>query len=549
MIPAVPQAGSNTRGLFLACAVGCALAAAGSAFGQTPSSGATPSTAHGTAPSPFGAITGVVVDSLHGRPLSGAQISVEGLNTLAMTDSIGRFRIDSVPPGKYRIGVFHPLLDSLGLSIASPQLRVAADSTLSVIFATPSALTFIRLVCGTIQIDTMAGIGPSVVIGRVLDAETEAPAGGVKVTLMWTDIQAGANIGVHRIQRVRDTTTAPSGEFRFCHLPPGLNGVARVAAGKDDSGAVSRPLTLNGRLVVPLVLHVPGTAKPAANGTTNGTINTTHGTASPDGSSLPSAGSVLTGRVTRSDGTGPFAGAQVTVLGSRVTTVTDDSGAFTLRGLPAGSRTLAVRAVGWEPVTIAVDLAAHEPRQVVVPLRIKTATLQAVVVTAALNAGLRRVGFDSRKHMGIGHFLGPDDIEQRGPFEFVDIMNGMAGIARHPGPNGEDYLTGTRGGSACVSYVVDGTPYVEMTQGDINTFLRPEQVGAVEVYQAGESPAQYAYSPRQSVIVTEVVPGNGRSVGTMGSTGARGGAGGAGGTGGGTSCVKIVVWTKARLGL
>ncbi len=530
----VRHAGRFTRLLTLACTVG----AAGTARSQSTStpaaaSGAAPGTAH----SPFGAITGIVVDSLHGRPLAGAQISVEGLTTLAMTDSSGHFRIDSVPPGKYRIGVFHPLLDSLALSIASPPLQVSADSTLAVIFGSPSALTFLRLVCGTIQIDTMAGIGPSVVVGRVLDAETEAPVGGVKVTLTWTDIQAGAKIGVHRIQRMRDTTTGPSGEFRFCHLPPGLNGVARAVVATADTGAVSRPLSLNGRLVVALVLHVPGTAKPAT--------NSSHGTASSDGSAAPSPGGVLTGRVMRSDGTGPFAGAQVTVLGSGVTAVTNDSGDFTLHGLPAGSRTLAVRAFGWQPVTMAVDLSVREPRQVVVPLQIRTAALQAVVVTATLNAGLKRVGFDSRRRMGNGHFLGPDDIEQRDPLEFVDLMEGMVGLTRHPGPYGEDYLTGTRGSSGCVGYVVDGVPYVEMTHGDINTFVRPEEVGAVEVYQAAESPAQYA---TQTVIMES--SGSGRSAGTMGSSGARsGGMGGIGGTRVGTGCVKIVIWTKTRLGL
>ena len=542
MIPAVLRhARVAVRLLTLICTV----TGAGAARSQSSAKPAgAPSTAGRTSPSPFGEITGVVVDSLHGRPLTGAQISVEGLNSLAMTDSAGRFTIDSVPPGKYRIGVFHPLLDSLALSIASPQLQVFADSTLGVILATPSAPTFIRLVCGSIQVDTMAGIGPSVVVGRVLDAETEAPAAGIRVTLSWTDIQAGANIGVRRIQRTRDTMTGPTGGFRFCNLPPSVNGVARAIVSTADSGAVSRPLAINGHLIVALVLHVPGSAKPATG---------THGSASSDGSApastAPSTGSVLTGRVMRSDGTGPLPGAQVTVLGSQVTTVTNDSGDFTMRGLSAGTRTLAVRAVGWEPVTMPVDLAVHEPRKVVVPLQIRTAALKAVVVTATRDAALKRVGFDSRRHTGIGHFIGPDDIEKRSPFEFVDIMSGTPGVMRHPGPYGEDYLTGTRGASSCVTYIVDGVPYVEMTHGDINTFVRPEEVGAVEVYQAGESPVQTAFAP-QAPTIREVEGGNHRA-GTMSTDAALSGrVGTPGGTGGGgTGCVKIVVWTKARLGL
>jgi hypothetical protein len=87
---------------------------------------------------------------------------------------------------------------------------------------------------------------------------------------------------------------------------------------------------------------VPDNAKPAP----NGIANSTHGTASSDGSVAPAAGSVLTGRVIRADGTGPFAGARVTVLGSNESTVSNTSGEFALHDLQAGSRTLAVRAIG-----------------------------------------------------------------------------------------------------------------------------------------------------------------------------------------------------------
>jgi hypothetical protein len=534
MIPAVRHAGPTSRRLFVACALGCTLAAAGSAFGQA----ASPSAPAPAAPaSGYGAIAGLVVDSLNGGALAGAQVAVDGLNVLAMTDSSGRFRIDSVPPGAYRIGIFHPLLDSLALSIATVPFKVAADSTLEVVIGTPSAISFIHLVCGNIQIDTMNGIGPSVIVGRVLDAETEAPQPHAKVSLSWVDIQVGASIGVRRIQRVRDTTTGPGGEFRFCHLPSHLTGTARAFSTTADSGAVTRPYVLKGRLVGALVLHVPSAEAPHD----QPVASATGASAAPGGGVL--TGSVLTGRVMGSDGSGPFAGAQVMVRGSNQTAVTNDSGQFTLRGLPAGSRTLEVHALGWEPVTMPVDLAQREPRQVTVPLEVKTAVLRAVVVTATLNAGLQRVGFDSRKHMGIGRFLDPDDIAKRNAFEFVDLMAGMPGVIRRPGPYGEDYLAATRGMGSCVRYVVDGSPYQEMSRGDINTFVRPDDIGAVEVYQPNESPAQYAYSPP---MMTAGSPTFGR----MG-TGARpaGTMGASGGSSGGTSCMKIVIWTKSRLGL
>jgi hypothetical protein len=182
----------------------------------------------------------------------------------------------------------------------------------------------------------------------------------------------------------------------------------------------------------------------------------------------------------------------------------------------------------------------RETRQITVPLAVKTAVLRAVIVTATLNAGLQRVGYDNRKHLGIGHFLGPDDIANRDAFEFVDLMAGMPGVNRRPGPNGEDYLVGTRGMGACVGYVVDGVSYQEMTRGDINSYVRPDDIGAVEVYQANESPAQYAYSPPSLGMQGMTRAGTAPRAGQMAPSG---------GSVGGTSCVKILIWTKGHLGL
>jgi CarboxypepD_reg-like domain/Carboxypeptidase regulatory-like domain len=475
---------------------------------------------------PVGAIAGLVVDSLRGGPLIGAQISVEGINAQAVTDSTGRFRIDSVPPGNYRVGVFHPLLDSLGVSIASPPLTVAAATTLRVVFSTPSAPTFLRLSCGDVAVDTAAGFGPSVLIGRVLDAETDAPVAGVRVSLNWTDMQVSKSNGLRRTARERDSTTGPSGGFRFCRLPSRLTGVARATRRTGDMGAISRPYAMNGRLVGFLVLHISSTDTTGANAS----------------SSYPAsrpAGAVLTGRVLRPDGGGPLTGVQVTVAGTQAAAVTGDSGEFTLRELPTGTRMLQVLAVGWEPMSIPVELTQHEARHVVVALKFRTAVLTGVVVTAQLNAGLHRVGFDTRKQLGIGHFLTPDDVAKRTALQFIDLMAEMPGVIRQVNQNGDDYLVGTRGAHGCVSYVIDGVAYQEATPGEINTRMPLSEIGAIEVYQASETPPQYAYSPP---AIPPPVPARNRTAdikqaGTIANQSSVGG----------TTCVKIVIWTKGRL--
>src|SRR3954470_21772330 len=59
-------------------------------------------------------VTGATFDSLSGRPLAAAFLTLGSKSTMA--DSTGRFSFDSVVPGTYRLTMQHDVLDSLGLS-------------------------------------------------------------------------------------------------------------------------------------------------------------------------------------------------------------------------------------------------------------------------------------------------------------------------------------------------------------------------------------------------------------------------------------------------
>lgn len=480
-----------------------------------------------TGPQPpfrHGVVAGLVADSLYGGPLIGAQISIEGINSEVVTDSMGRFRLDSVPPGRYRIGIFHPLLDSLGMSIASPPLEVAADSTLSLIFATPSAPTIVRLDCGALSADTGDAAATSLIIGRVLDAETDAPVAGAHVSLRWGHFHSALSAKLRRAQAQWDTTTGPNGEFRFCHVPSRFAGIAQATRLATDTAGASRPYSMRGRLVRFLVLHMPAADS----------AQTARAASGP---------ATLTGRVVRTgDGADrgvPFIGAVVTVDGARDTAITGDSGQFTLHRLPTGSHTLEVRALGWEPEVLPIELSRRTPRNVIVPLQTKTALLDAVVVTATLNAGLHRIGFDSRKRLGIGHFLGPDDIARQTAFEFVDLMMTMPGVRRRFDQSGNSYLAPTRGTIGCVSYIIDGMPFLEATPGQINDVVPVTEIGAVEVYQASEQPPGAEYTSPPTPPARSLQRQGALSAGSIDSLGKAGGS----------SCVKIFIWTKTHLGL
>jgi hypothetical protein len=309
---------------------------------------------------------------------------------------------------------------------------------------------------------------------------------------------------------VRDTTSGPAGEVRFCQLPAGLDGAVRVVRDSVSGDLVGRAVAMNGHPIGLVTLHVPSAAStpPAAAGTDS--LGKRHGGGSAPGG--VKSGATLSGRVIGDSGTA-VAGAQVRVVGSNQTAATGDSGQFTLRGLPTGTRMVVVRAVGWNPVELSVDLAMRAPSQITVSMGVKAAVLQAVIVTARLKAGYDRVGFAERKLHGMGRYLDADEIDRRGATDLFGLLTAMPGLRLSYRRNGEAQLVGTRGGNGCIAYEVDGVPYREMTQGDIDTFYRPSEIGAIEVYQPSEGPVQVLNSP------------------------------------GGMGCVTVLIWTKARLGL
>ncbi|HXI99118.1 MAG TPA: carboxypeptidase-like regulatory domain-containing protein, partial [Gemmatimonadaceae bacterium] len=121
-------------------------------------------------------IVGIVIDSLHQSGLEGAEVIVSGLASPVTTDSLGRFSVDSLAPGTYQVGVFHPLIESLGLTLASKPFNVGRDSTGVVSLAIPSATTLASRYCGK----EVTAAHPAVVAGRVLDPDTDVPVSAAK---------------------------------------------------------------------------------------------------------------------------------------------------------------------------------------------------------------------------------------------------------------------------------------------------------------------------------------------------------------------------------
>ena len=287
------------RGLSCAAVVVAVMAAAGVARAQDSAA------ARANRPS---RITGVVIDSLHETALTNADVVVDGTNRSARTDSSGIFHLDSVAPGAIRLGVFHPLLDSVGVSIVSPPLVVRAGDSLVITLATPSSATIAARACRNVPAETGAlaspqSTGPGVIVGRILDADTDEPVGNVQVSFIWLQYEASTKTGFHQFKHVRLATTGRSGVFQLCHVPLGVDGGLEAIRRDGGAAAAASPIdrTLTPRALLSLVtMHVPPLVTPtiaslAATATASGappnaapTIASLAATATAPGAGAPS---------------------------------------------------------------------------------------------------------------------------------------------------------------------------------------------------------------------------------------------------------------------
>ncbi|HEY5020864.1 MAG TPA: carboxypeptidase regulatory-like domain-containing protein, partial [Gemmatimonadaceae bacterium] len=187
-----------------------------------------------TAPTPPAAsktgkaqIVGVVVDSLNGRYLSGADVVIEGARATLLTDSLGKFEIDSLPPGTYQVRVYDALLDTLGIGLGTKPFRLGPDSSSFVLLAVPSAATIIHGLCPV----RPGAQDMSAVIGHVNDPETLQPIAQADVSVAWTDLEVSKELGVRRTSRLVRDTTDGSGAFKICGLPSSLRATLQARRG------------------------------------------------------------------------------------------------------------------------------------------------------------------------------------------------------------------------------------------------------------------------------------------------------------------------------
>jgi len=445
----------SARGTFLIIATAVAfISTSGSA--QVPTPAATP---------PYAVIEGVAIDSLHRDFLRGGVVIVDGVSKPAFTDSVGRFRIDSVPPGTRRVRVMHAVLDTIGIGLQTPELELVAGQQLHLVLSVPSIETVVAARCT----EGERRIGPAALLGMVQFAESQSPAVGAQVVLEFIEVRVEGKRLVSVPFR-RTATVAASGRFKLCGLPEDLSGSLMAINGADSTTSLG--VRLSSRVGI-IGLELP---EPLASA------------ASSPGASLRAGNAILTGRVLDPNGAG-MPGARAAVSGDSAFALTDAQGRFALRNLRSGTRALSVRRLGFEPAEVAVSLHARSATDVTVRLQKFVVVLDTVRIVALEERGLNRVGFSRRKETGAGYYLTPEQIARQRAYDLPSLV-AMAPMLRRDYSGGKPHVTGRPSGTGngCVTWWLDGDTWIG---GDIEDFIRPNEVAAVEVYSANFVPAQF----------------------------------------------------------
>jgi hypothetical protein len=424
-----------------------------------------------------GRLEGTVTDSVHTRPLAGVRVVALAANApadgrrAAATHSRGRYRIDSLRPGRYLVGLESALLDSLEITLAPREVAVAEGSVATTDLALPPATKLRSAVCSGAALPADRGV----LYGHVVDAATEAPLAGAVVTVAWRELTVDRTT-LRSESDLRTTSVAAdsAGWYRVCGVPTGT-WLSFLLQHRGHSGAAVRAVvdTSLGIAIRHLSLDLTGP------------VDDSLAAAASTPAASPSGTARLTG-VIRGPAGQPLSGAEVWVLGTSATVRSDESGHYTLGELPAGTQVIGVRRVGYSPTDAAFELRSSATVTGDVRME-RIVMLDSIRVVAMRN---RYPEFErARKRPGGGRFIGPEEMEwyQRYP-QMSDVLRilgfkivGDGMFATAVGGQGASF-----GLSCAPNVVVNGVEHQPIN--DVN----PRNVGAIAIgSRYGMGPLQY----------------------------------------------------------
>lgn len=416
-----------------------------------------------------GRLEGTVTDSVHARPLAGVRIVAVGAGAgaegrvAATSDSSGRYRFDSLSPGRYLVGLESALLDSLEITVAPREAVVAEGAAATLDLALPSAGKLRSAVCSGAALPADKGV----MYGHAVDATTEAPLAGAVVTAVWRELTIDKKtLRPDNAQRVASVKTDSAGWYRVCGVPTGTR-VSFVLQYRERSSPVVRAAVDDtlGILIRHLSLDTTG---PIADSEAADTLSTN------------ASGTARLAGVVRGTGGVPLASAELRVLGTRATARTDATGQYSLGSLPAGTQLLEARHIGYAAVESAFELRSGATVNGDVHLQrvVNLDSMRVVAVRSRYNE------FNEHRRLTtFGVFLDPEAMSRQHDPWMSDVILKIPGFGiAGEGPNAKVVSSRGVGSFNCASanIVIDGVP--NQSINDVNPFM----VGSVEAYREGE---------------------------------------------------------------
>lgn len=391
-----------------------------------------------------GVVRGVVFDSLRGRPLGNAFVTVAGSEKGATTDGRGRFEFPALNAGRHTFVAQHPLLDSIGLSGLRAHVTINGVDDNEIRLATPSFETLWKAAC--------SGRPPrdsGIVFGTIRDAARGSPAAKATVELSWAELFLSRRRSVTQRQSRIATETNMEGGYAVCGVPPEV--AIRVHANLDsiETGALDLPPLTSRVQRRDLLIGRTTSSDPADRGNVNGVVATPSGT--------------------------PWVGARISTPGLEEVH-TDTDGRFRLNGVAIGTRQIAVYAIGASPTFVPVDVLPNSDGTVVIHVE-KVPMLGGTTVTATNAVRIAAMEFTERKRAGLGYIRDSTALAQFD--EFPNVLREVPGLnVRFSGTALTVTVSDGKGGMCVPDVVIDGAP------GGVPHLidLTPREIAGVEIY-------------------------------------------------------------------
>jgi hypothetical protein len=186
---------------------------------------------------------------------------------------------------------------------------------------------------------------------------------------------------------------------------------------------------------------------------------------------------------------GPIAGAEVILLGTRLSAKSDSAGRSQFTGLTKGVHLLQVRAVGYAAGSSMMDLGRTQVFEVRVELQPLSYELPPIVVPGERLASPKRFAdFERRRERGMGTFITREDITRRNPRSLADLLQSVRGVREVCSGVYDCSVTMARSPNCLPAYFVDGRESNVFPAGTTPT----KDIYGIEVYLGpSETPGEF----------------------------------------------------------